>query len=292
MIMCTMSLLIQLITKFVIEDIIGAEVLTSSEKTTKLTTIIVIAFVIFLFLRPPIEYYRQYLAQWVSSNILYDIRDKLFEHIQRLSLRFYSNTKTGEIIARVIHDVEQTKVFVVTGLMNVWLDAVTILIAIGIMLTMNVPLTIVSIILFPLYGFAVKYFYSKLRQLTRDRSQALAEVQGHLHERVQGMSVTRSFALEDYEQEQFDEQNRNFLNRAITHTKWNAKTFAVTNTITDLAPLLVIAFAGYQVITQSLTLGTMVAFVGYMERVYSPLRRLVNASTELTQSIASIDRFF
>src|SRR5690625_1730836 len=102
------------------------------------------------------------------------------------------------------------------------------------------------------------------------------------------MPVTRSFALEDHEQELFTERNKNFLNRAICHTSWNAKTFAVTNTITDLAPLIVIAFAGYQVITGNLTLGTMVAFVGYMERVYSPLRRLVNASTELTQSIDAL----
>src|SRR5699024_4122188 len=111
-------------------------------------------------------------------------------------------------------------------------------------------------------------------------------------ERVQGIPVTRSFALEDYEQEQFDVKNRNFLNKALKHTGWNAKTFAVTNTITDLAPLLVITFAGYQVISGNLTMGTMVAFVGYMERVYSPLRRLINSSTTLTQSIASIDRVF
>src|SRR5690625_1404673 len=285
-------LLIPLITKFVIDDIIGAEGLTSSEITNKLFTIMAVAFAIFLVLRPPIEYYRQYLAQWVSSNILYDIRDKLFDHIQRLSLKYYSNTKTGEIISRVVHDVEQTKVFVVTGLMNVWLDAVTILIAIGIMLTMDVPLTFVAIALFPLYGFAVKYFYSRLRSLTRERSQKLAEVQGHLHERVQGIRVTRSFALEDYEQDQFDQRNSAFLNKAIEHTKWNAKTFAATNTITDLAPLLVIGFAANQVITGSLTVGTMVAFIGYMERVYSPLRRLINSSTALTQSIASIDRVF
>src|SRR5699024_9263880 len=141
----------------------------------------------------------------------------LFDHIQRLSLKYYSNTKTGEIISRVIHDVEQTKSFVVTGLMNVWLDLTTILIAIGIMVFMDVKLTIVSIILFPLYGFSVKYFYAKLRRLTRDRSQALAEVQGHLHERVQGISVTRSFALEDYEQEQFNHRNANFLTRAVNH---------------------------------------------------------------------------
>lgn len=283
-------LLIPLILKYVIDNIIDADNLTNAAKISELFWLMGISFIIFLVLRPPIEYYRQYLAQWVSSNILYDIRDSLFDHLQKLSLKYYANTKTGEVISRVIHDVEQTKIFVVTGLMNVWLDMVTILIAIGIMLTMDVKLTIVSIILFPLYGFAVKYFYSKLRQLTRERSQALAEVQGHLHERVQGMRVTRSFALEDHEQEQFDGRNSHFLSKAIEHTSWNAKTFAVTNTITDLAPLLVISFAGYQVINGNLSLGTMVAFVGYMERVYSPLRRLINSSTTLTQSIASIDR--
>lgn len=285
-------LLIPLILKYVIDNIINADGLTNAEKTSQLIWLMTISLVVFLILRPPIEYLRQYLAQWVGSKILYDIRDKLFDHIQKLSMRYYSNTKTGEVISRVIHDVEQTKAFVITGLMNVWLDMVTILIAVGIMLTMDVWLTIVAIILFPFYGFSVKYFYGRLRSLTRERSQALAEVQGHLHERVQGIPVTRSFALEEYEQEQFDQRNRNFLNKAIKHTIWNAKTFAATNTITDLAPLLVIAFAAYQVIHGNLTLGTMMAFVGYMERVYSPLRRLINASTTLTQSIASIDRVF
>src|SRR5690625_367663 len=277
-------LLIPLILKYVIDTIIEGD-LTQPEQLKQLFWLMGGSFIVFILLRPPVEYYRQYFAQLTASKILYDIRDKLFDHIQRLSLKYYANTKTGEVISRVIHDVEQTKNFVVTGLMNVWLDLVTILIAIGIMLTMDVRLTLVSIILFPLYGFAVKYFYSKLRRLTRERSQALAEVQGHLHERVQGMRVTRSFALENYEQDQFDGRNKNFLTKAIEHTKWNAQTFAATNTITDLAPLLVIAFAGYQVISGDLSMGTMVAFVGYMERVYSPLRRLINASTALTQSL-------
>lgn len=284
-------LLIPLILKYVIDSIIGGD-LSNSEQIRQLFWLMGSSLLIFIILRPPVEYFRQYLAQITASKVLYDLRDRLFDHIQKLSLKYYSNTKTGEIISRVIHDVEQTKDFVITGLMNVWLDLITILIAIAIMLTMDVKLTIVSIILFPLYGFSVKYFYAKLRMLTRKRSQSLAEMQGHLHERVQGMSVTRSFALEDYEQKQFDNYNQNFFDKAMDHLKWNAKTFAMTNTITDLAPLLVIAYAGYAVITGDLTVGTMVAFVSYMERVYSPLRRLINASTVLTQSVASIDRVF
>lgn len=155
---------------------------------------------IFLVIRPPIEYYRQYFAQWTGSKILYDIRDQLFTHLQRLSLRYYSNNRAGEIISRVINDVEQTKTFVITGLMNLWLDLFTIIFAIGIMFTMDVTLTIVSIMLLPIYGLSVKYFYGRLRHLTRVRSQALAEVQGHLHERVSGMAVIQSFANEEHEQ--------------------------------------------------------------------------------------------
>src|SRR5699024_11776725 len=99
------------------------------------------------------------------------------------------------------------------------------------------------------------------------RSQALAKVQVQLHERIHGNPITRSFALEDYEQDQFDQRNKRFLNKAIEHTDWNAKTFAVTNTITDLAPLLVITYAGYQVIQGNLTIGTMVAFRSEERRV-------------------------
>ncbi|QDP39384.1 ABC transporter ATP-binding protein [Radiobacillus deserti] len=285
-------LLMPLIVKYVIDNIIGANDLTSDEKMSKLLWMMGLAFGVFLILRPPVEYFRQYLAQWTGNKILYDIRDKLFDHIQRLSLRYYSQTKTGEIISRVINDVEQTKNFVMTGLMNIWLDMVTIIIAIVIMATMNVWLTLVAIALFPFYGLSVKIFYGRLRELTRQRSQALAEVQGHLHERVQGIPVTRSFALEDYEQEQFNNQNSNFLTKAIQHTEWNARTFAVMNTITDLAPLLVVGFAGYFAISGHITIGTIAAFVGYMDRVYSPLRRLISSSTVLTQSIASMDRVF
>lgn len=287
-----LPLFMPLILKYVIDDIVGAEQLTNAEKISNLSWLMGIVFLVFLVLRPPIEYYRQYFAQWTSSKILYDIRDQLFTHIQKLSLKFYSNRKSGEIISRVIHDVEQTKNFIITGLMNVWLDMFTILIVIIIMFTMNVKLTIVAIILLPLYAISIKYFYSRLRSLTKIRSQSLAEVQGHLHERLQGMTVIRSFALEDYEQNQFDKRNSNFLTRAIDHTKWNAKTFAVVNTITDIAPLLVIVFAGILVINEDLTVGAMVAFVAYMDRLYNPLRRLVNSSTTLTQAVASMDRVF
>lgn len=284
-------LMTPLVIKYVIDHIIQGN-LTDAEKMSQLMKVMGIMLVLFIVIRPPIEYYRQYFAQWTGSKILFDIREQLFSHLQKLSLKFYANRKVGEIISRVIHDVEQTKNFVITGLMNIWLDMATILIALAIMFSMDVWLTFVAIIMFPFYGFSIKYFYGRLRKLTRVRSQALAEVQGHLHERVQGMNVIKSFALEDYEQGEFSKKNSHFLDKALEHTRWNAKTFAVVNTVTDVAPLLVIFVSSYFVIQGQLELGSMVAFVMYMERLYNPLRRLVNSSTTLTQSIASMDRVF
>ncbi len=285
-------LFIPLLIKIVIDDIISVDTLTDAEKTTQLFYWLGGTALIFFIVRPPIEYYRQYYAQLVSNKILYDIRQELYGHLQRLSLRFYSNTRVGEVISRVINDVEQTKNFVMIGLMNLWLDLATIIIAVAIMLTMDIPLTLVTLLAFPFYAVSVKFFFGRLRDLTRERSQALAGVQSYLHERVQGMSIIKSFTLEKHEQQIFDKANGEFLEKAVDHTKWNAKAFAVVNTITDVAPLLVIAYAGYQVINGNLTVGTMVAFIAYIERLYNPLRRLVNSSTTLTQAYASMDRVF
>lgn len=285
-------LFIPLLIKIVIDDIIGAADLTSAEKTTQLFWWLGGTIFVFFVIRPPIEYFRQYLAQHVSNKVLYDVRRDMHEHLQKLSLRFYANSRTGDIISRTINDVEQTKNFVVTGLMNVWLDLATIIIAVCIMLTLNVELTIVALIVFPFYALSVRYFFGKLRALTRERSKSLAGVQSYLHERVAGMSVVKSFTLEEREQENFAKVNGEFLDASLKQTRWNAKSFAVVNTITDVAPLLVIGYAGYQVIHGHLSVGTMVAFIAYIERLYSPLRRLVSASTTLTQAIASMDRMF
>ncbi|MGD2199332.1 ABC transporter ATP-binding protein [Lysinibacillus fusiformis] len=285
-------LFIPLLIKIVLDDIIAADDLTDGEKTKELLYWLGGTIIVFFIIRPPIEYYRQYFAQHVSNKVLFDIRKVIYAHLQRLSLKYYANTRAGDVISRVINDVEQTKNFVMTGLMNVWLDLATIVIAVIIMLSMDIKLTLVALLAFPFYALSVKYFFGKLRDLTRKRSQALAGVQSYLHERVAGMSIIKSFTLEKHEQKLFDEANGEFLEKALDQTKWNAKSFAVVNTITDVAPLLVIAYAGYEVINGTLSVGTMVAFIAYIERLYGPLRRLVSSSTTLTQSIASMDRMF
>ncbi|HDD3005257.1 TPA: SAV1866 family putative multidrug efflux ABC transporter [Staphylococcus aureus] len=285
-------MLIPLLIKYAIDGVINNHALTTDEKVHHLTIAIGIALFIFVIVRPPIEFIRQYLAQWTSNKILYDIRKKLYNHLQALSARFYANNQVGQVISRVINDVEQTKDFILTGLMNIWLDCITIIIALSIMFFLDVKLTLAALFIFPFYILTVYVFFGRLRKLTRERSQALAEVQGFLHERVQGISVVKSFAIEDNEAKNFDKKNTNFLTSALKHTRWNAYSFAAINTVTDIGPIIVIGVGAYLAISGSITVGTLAAFVGYLELLFGPLRRLVASFTTLTQSFASMDRVF
>lgn len=285
-------MLIPLLIKYAIDGVINNHALTTDEKVHHLTIAIGIALFIFVIVRLPIEFIRQYLAQWTSNKILYDIRKKLYNHLQALSARFYANNQVGQVISRVINDVEQTKDFILTGLMNIWLDCITIIIALSIMFFLDVKLTLAALFIFPFYILTVYVFFGRLRKLTRERSQALAEVQGFLHERVQGISVVKSFAIEDNEAKNFDKKNTNFLTRALKHTRWNAYSFAAINTVTDIGPIIVIGVGAYLAISGSITVGTLAAFVGYLELLFGPLRRLVASFTTLTQSFASMDRVF
>src|SRR5690606_25247563 len=206
----------------------------------------------FVIVRGPVEYARQYFAQMITAKILFDLRNRLYSHLQKLSLRYYQNTKVGEIISRFINDAEQTKNIVEVGMMNVWLDAFTLVFVLGFMFYLDPVLTLVSIAIFPLYAIAVKVLYKQLKKLTKDRSAALAGIQAYLHERIQGISVIRSFALERHDQAKLEGVNGNYLKKALAHSRWNAWTFAIINTMTDIAPLLVIGYGGYLVIQQNL----------------------------------------
>ncbi|GAB6989024.1 ABC transporter ATP-binding protein [Paenibacillus pini] len=283
-------LTLPMILKYVVDDLLMNPKLTVAEQVSKLFVILGGALVLFIIVRGPVEYYRQYFSQLITSRILFDMRNKLYSHLQRLSLRYYQNTKTGEAISRFINDVEQTKNIVEVGMMNIWLDMFTLLFVLIVMFFLNPVLTLVSIAILPFYGIAVSMLYKRLKKLTKDRSQALAGIQAYLHERIQGISVIRSFTLEKFDHHKFKGINQNFLNKALAQTRWNALTFSIINTLTDIAPILVIGYGGYRVIQHDLTLGTFVAFFGYLDRLYAPLRRLINSSQVLTQASASWER--
>lgn len=286
------TLIIPLILKYIIDEVILSESVNQQEKFEMLLFSIGSIFLIILIFRPIIEFFRQYYAFCLENAVVYDIRNDLFHHLQKLSLNYYANKKSGDIISRTVHDVDKARSFVITGLVNIWLDIATIFVVVIILLTMNAKLTLVALLVFPFYVFCVKYYYSRLKIKTKERSQTLANIQSSLGEKIQGISVIISFVLEDYIQNKFKKTIKNHLKTSNEHGVEMGKTFASVNTITELAPLLVIGYAGYQVVSGVLSIGTMVAFVAFLDKMYTPLKRLSDSGNVLTQSLASIERLF
>ena len=124
---------------------------------------------------------------------------KLYNHLQALSARFYANNQVGQVISRVINDVEQTKDFIFNRVNEYLVRLYNNYYCTIHNVLLDVKLTLAALFIFPFYILTVYVFFGRLRKLTRERSQALAEVQGFLHERVQGISVVKSFAIEDNE---------------------------------------------------------------------------------------------
>ena len=278
-----------MIMKYVVDDLLINQQMTIEQKIQDLMWILAGTLVLFVVVRGPVEYLRQYFAQFITSRILFDMRNRLYAHLQRLSLRYYQNTKVGEAISRFINDVEQSKNLVEVGMMNIWLDMFTLLFVLIVMFFMNPVLTLVAISILPLYGLAVNLLYKRLKRLTKDRSQALAGIQAYLHERIQGISVIRSFTLERYDQKKFEGINGNFLKSDGPDPLECAHLFHYQHAHRHCA-YPGYRLWGYRVIQGDLTLGTFVAFFGYLDRLYAPLRRLINSSTVLTQASASLER--
>lgn len=165
--------LLPLVQKYVVDDVLLNSALQLEEQVSRLIWVLTGSLVLFVIVRGPVEYARQYFAQLITSRILFDLRNRLYAHLQRLSLRYYQNTKVGEVISRFINDAEQTKNIVEVGMMNVWLDLFTLIFVLGFMVYLDPVLTVVAISIFPLYAIAVKILYKRLKALTKDRSAAL-----------------------------------------------------------------------------------------------------------------------
>lgn len=149
MIKFSIPLTLPMILKYVVDDLLMNPSMGIEERVSHLMLILGGALILFVIVRGPVEYYRQYFAQLITSKVLFDMRNKLYSHLQRLSLRYYQNTKVGEAISRFINDVEQTKNLVEVGMMNVWLDTFTLVFALGFMFYLNPVLALVSISVLP-----------------------------------------------------------------------------------------------------------------------------------------------
>jgi subfamily B ATP-binding cassette protein MsbA len=265
--------------------------LPQGEQIQKIALLIVLLVGAFL-LRAPITYYRTYFAELAGNRTIFDIRTDLYRHIQRLSLRYHSNQRTGSTISRLINDINASQRILDRGIISVSIDFLFLIGVVIFLFYTNWQLALASLITLPFYGLAIIYLNPRMRAASKEVQEQVSEMSGEATEKLSGLSIVLAFVREKTEELTFFASHRKYLGKVMGKTKVQATQMAATEFLTAAGPLVVIAYGGYLVISNQLELSAFVLFYGFINHLYLPTRRLADCSAVVQENLAAMDRVF
>ena len=236
-------------------------------------------------------YWRVNIMAHVGQSVIYDLRKVLFEHLQQLSLSFYSHYSVGRVITRVINDVETLREFVTWAVLAVARDLFALVGIILAMLALNVRLSLITFITIPLMVAATVAYRRTARLAYRRVRAAISWVNSVLAENINGVRVVQAFSRQAYNFDKFrGYTNRYHLQTRIRAAKVAATFLPIVDVLGALATAAVVYIGGTAVLGESITAGVLVAFVLYIERFFNPIRDLSRRFDTLQATMAGGER--
>ncbi len=244
------------------------------------------------FLTLALDFANRYLSSWIAFRITFDLRNRLYNHIQYLSFSYHDRTQTGQLINRCIEDVRSIQQFTGTGIIEL-IRIFLIMVGVVILLFATNP-RLASIALLPMIPLflTTTRFGRRVGKLFYTVDQALGELSTRLQENVSGVQVVRAFAREPYEVQRFNERNRNLFNARITVIHEWSRVMPTSHFLIAMSTVLILWFGGNLVLQGAMTLGEVVAFNSYLLLMAEPARQLVMLVNTAGEASAGIRRIF
>ena len=238
-------------------------------------------------------FFRVYIMARVGQSIIFDLRTRLFEHLQKLSLSFYSHYSVGRVITRVINDVGVLREFIVWAILAVARDLFTLVGILVVMLTLNVRLSLLTFAVLPVMLGVTLIFKRKARDNYRAVRSAISWVNSVLAENINGVRVVQAFSRQEHNYAHYrDEVNRNNLDTNLIAARIASLYPSVIEFLGTLATALVVWLGGAAVLGEQITPGILVAFVLYIERFFEPIRDLSRRYDSFQSTMAGGERIF
>ncbi|MEL7625409.1 MAG: ABC transporter ATP-binding protein [Anaerolineaceae bacterium] len=254
-----------------------------------ITRISAIALIVFVA-RAVMQFIRSYAAHKAGWGVVSDARRLVYEHIQKLSLRFYEDKQTGQLMSRIINDTDLFERMIAHALPDIIVNTITLLGVTVILLSMNVRLTLLTLIPIPIIIFAVIGYSKMVRPAFKKRQQSIGELNAVLSDTLSGIREVKSFAREEDALERVDDKIQLVLHKNLRALKL----MAIFNPIFDFAAgigqLLVIYFGARMAIGGTLSIADLVAFFLYLDSFYTPVRTLGNSMEAVQESLAGFER--
>ncbi|MCD6402199.1 MAG: ABC transporter ATP-binding protein [Anaerolineales bacterium] len=236
-------------------------------------------------------YLRVRVMSRVGQHVLYDTRTKLFEHLQKLSLSFYTHFSAGRVFTRVINDVGVLRQFITWDLLAIVRDILMLVGVMIAMLSMNLRLSLIAFSVLPLMIAATTYFRYLARQAYRRVRAAISWVNSVLAENVNGVRVVQAFSRQEHNYRNFrDYVNRYRLETTLKTIRIASLFFPVVDILRAIATALVVWVGGTAVLGEKITAGILVAFVLYIDRFFDPIRDLSRRFDSLQSTMAGGER--
>jgi len=245
--------------------------------------------ILFSFL---LEYLQTYFMQWTGQKVMFDLRSQIFRHLQRMHIGFYDKNPVGRLVTRVTTDVDALNEMFTAGVVSIFEDVFVLAGIVGIMLTMNWKLALITFAVLPLIGIATNIFRHRVRDSYRRIRVAIARINSYLQEHVSGMVVLQLFNREQRAFDEFSKVNELHMDAFKDAIMAHAVYYPVVEILSSIAIACVIWFGGNDVIRGIATLGVLVAFMQYAQRFFRPIQDLSEKYNILQSAMASAERVF
>jgi ATP-binding cassette, subfamily B, multidrug efflux pump len=239
-----------------------------------------------------LQYAQTLLTTWLGQRVMFDLREEIFRHLQRLDLRFYDRNPVGRLMTRLTSDVETLNELFSSGVVSVFGDVFTLVFILAAMLLMDWELALVSFAVLPLVGITVALFRKRIREAYRDIRVRLARINAYLHERITGIRVVQLFNREAADTAELDEINRSYLSAHLRSITYYALFFPVIEFFTAVALALILWYGGVSILVGGTTVGVVAAFLQYARRFFRPIQDLSEKYNLLQGAMASSERVF
>jgi ATP-binding cassette subfamily B protein len=254
--------------------------------------LIVAAFVFATVLYAVATYWESYLVGWVGTRALQDLRERIFSHLQSMSIGFFTRRSPGVLISRMTNDVEALNQLVTNGLVTIFSSTLTLVGVVVIMLFLDVKLALITFITFPLLAVASVVFRIVSAGTYRATRERIAAVTAYLQETLSGVRVVRSFGQEPRHVAQMTELNEENRDVNMKTVYLNASYFPAVELLASVGTAVILLYGGSQAINGALEVGVVVAFVGYLTRFFEPIQELSQLYTTYQQGMAALDKIF
>jgi len=236
------------------------------------------------------SYWQSYLTTTVGQYVMRDLRHTLYNHVQRLSLSFYDQQRTGDLVVRLTSDIDDVQDFVSSVVLTMTLDALTIAGMLAVMLYLDVQFTLIALVVAPAMFVVVRKLTTRIKKASRELKERESDLVSVVQESVSSMRAVKAFTAEEYEAERLDRQSQASVDAALRARAIKARLTPTIDIIVAIGTALVLVVGARLVLTGRLTAGSLLIFVAYLGRMYKPMKDLSKMTNTIATSLVALDR--